>query len=152
MAGLNYAKGQPQGNNNIPFFNSPPAIKAVKQYFSENAAASSVITLTENTTALEVTSTGVPVVLRWVPVTETAGVSPFASVIAGPGATANFDHALTSSARVRFVVPIEVINNAQGYSSMVGGNIENGLFRRVAIKTQVVASVYVTEYGSSNSY
>lgn len=144
---LNYARGIPQGNNGIPFFNSPPAVKAISRYMSENATVSSVITLTADTTAIEISAGGTPVAMQWVLATDTQ-----ASVVAIAGATANFDHTIPSNAVRRFVVPIEGINNAQGYSSMVGANIANGLFRRVAYKTQGVASVMVTEYGSSNSY
>lgn len=152
MSTLNYARGLPIGNNEVPFYNSPPAIKAVTQTFSENAVVSSVITLSPNTTAIEITTVGAPVAMRWV--SQADGTTAATSVIttAGSGGTSNFDHVQTSASRVRFIVPIEVQNNAQGYSSQVGANIANGLFQRIAYKSQGIASVYVTEYGSSNSY
>lgn len=147
MAGQNYARGIPMGNNQMPAsYQAPPAVKAVQQYVGENATASSVVTLTQNTTAIEIGAGGTPVVMRWVTVSDTQ-----ASVVAIAGSTANFDHMIPANTVRRFVVPIEV-NNPQGYGSFVGANIENGLFRRLAFKTQGIASVLVTEYGSSNSY
>lgn len=150
MAGQNYARGIPMGNNQMPAsYQAPPAVKAVKQYLSENATTSSVVTLTMNTTAIEVAAQSAPVALRWVYVADAATAAT--SVIAIAGTTANFDHIVPQNMVRRFVVPIEV-NNPQGNGSMVGANIENGLFRRLAYKTQGIASVAVTEYGSSNSY
>lgn len=145
-----YAAGTPVGNNGVPLFDSPAPFKAVRQYVSENGTASSVVTLSDNTTAIEVAAQTAPVILRWVYVADGTGAQT--SVIGVAGATANLDHVVPANTVRRFVVPIEVINNSQGYSSMVGGNIANGLFRRVAYKTQGIASVMVTEYGSSNSY
>lgn len=147
MAGQNYSRGLAMGNNQIPFQNSPPPIKAVLQYLSENGTASSVITLTENTTAIEIAAQTQPVAMRWVRVTDAATAAT--SVIAVAGASSNFDHIIPANTFRRFVVPIEV-NNPQGYGSFVGANIENGLFRRVAYKTQGVASVMVNEYGNAN--
>lgn len=140
----NYSKGQPLGDNNVPQFGSPAPVKAIARYFVENGSTSSVITLTENTTAVEVasSSTGRAVLLRWVPTTDTA-----ASVTG-----ANFDHVIPANSVRRFVVPIETTNYAQGYGSMVGTNIANGLFRRVAVISAGAGSVLTSEYGSSNSY
>lgn len=149
---FNYSKGQPLGDNLVPQFNCPPPIKAIVRYVGENATASSVISLSDNTTAIEIAAGANASFMRWVPVTETAGVSPFGSVIAVAGATANYDHVITPNTVRRFVVPIEVQNNSQGYSSMVGENRAYGLYQRVAIKTAGIASVLVSEYGKSNSY
>lgn len=144
-----YALGLPVGGNGIPFYNSPPPVKAVRGTYSENATVSSVITLTADTTAIEITSVGSPVAVRWVGQTDAVG-----SVVTAAGVgTSNYDHLLTSSARVRLIVPIEVQRSTGApNASMVGGNIDNGLFQRVAYKTQGIGSVFVTEYGSSNSY
>lgn len=149
MSGQNYAKGIPMGNNQIPFYASPPAIKAVKQYVGENATASSVITLTADTTAIEVAAQTAPVILRWVYISDASTAAT--SVIGIAGATANLDHVIPANTVRRFVVPIEG-NYSEGYGSLVGANINNALFRRVAYKTQGIASVIVTEYGTSNSY
>ena len=150
MAGQNYARGVPMGNNQMPFQGNgtPPAVKAIARYVNENNAASSVITLSENTTSVEIATTA-EAIMRWVPTTDTT-----ASVVGIAGATANYDHVIPANTYRRFVVPIEV-NNPQGYGSFVGANIENGLFRRVAVKggaLVVTGSVLTAEYGSSNSY
>jgi len=140
----NYARGVPMGNNQIPFQNCPPAVKAIGQYFTENAATSSVITLTQDTTAIEITNTAAnrAVAIRWIATGDTA-----ASVT-----SANYDHAVAANTTRRFVVPIEAINNADGYSSAVGANRSNGLFQRVAWISFGPASILGSEYGSSNSY
>lgn len=153
----NYAGGTPTGDNGLPIFgaDSPAPYKAVAQYLDENGSASSVISLTHNTTAIEIATQGTPAVMRWVPTTETAAVSPFASIIAIAGATANFDFFVPANSVRRFVVPIETgVNTTVGatITSVQGQNREYGLYQRVAYATQGVASVVLTEYGKSNTY
>ena len=151
MAGGNYAAGTPAGKNNIPLYGSPAPVKAVEQYLSENGTASSVITMTDNTTAIEIAAQSTPVAMRWVYATDGTGAQT--SVIAVAGATANFDHIIPANTVRRFVVPIETgPYGVAPNSSVVGVAVEAGLFRRLAFKTQGIASVMVTEYGSSNSY
>lgn len=134
------------GNNQMPAsYQAPPAVKATVTRMSENAAVSSVITMSMNTTAIEIAATATPVLLRWVPTTSTD------PSVFGNASVMNYDHIIPANTFRRFVVPIEV-NNPQGYSSQVGANIENGLFRRFAWATPVAGSVYSTEYGSSNFY
>lgn len=151
----NYAAGIPMGNNSMPAsYNAPPAFKAIARYTDEDNSASSVLTLTENTTAIEIAAQGASVIMRWIPVAETAAVSPFASVIGIAGATANYDHVIPANTYRRFVVPIESFVGDTA-SSVQGANRENGLYRRVAIKGAVLlvsGSVLTTEYGSSNTY
>lgn len=142
----NYAMGLPMGNNQYPRSDAQPAIKAIAQYSGENANASSVITMSDNTTSLEIAAQGAPAVMRWVLASDTQ-----ASVVSA-AAGSNYDHFIGSGTVRRFVLPIEVQNNSQGYSSMVGQRVANGLFARVAVKTQGVGSVLTTEYGTSNSY
>lgn len=152
MASLNYAKGIPMGNNQMPAsYDAPPAVKAVVATLSENATTSSLIGLSQNTTAVEISTQGTAAAFKWVNIADVNGSVAATSVIAVAGTTANFDHIVAPNTVRRFVVPIEV-NNPQGYGSMVGANIENGLFRYMALKTQGVASVMLTQYGSSNSY
>lgn len=151
----NYAAGTPVGGNHTPLFGSPAAYKAVEQYTYENAVASSVISLTDNTTAIEVTAVGVPAFVRFVPASETAAVSPFGSVISAAGATANYDFVVPANTVRRLVVPIETSANTTvgaTATSVVGQRVEYGLFARVAIKGSGVSSVLVAEYGNSNSY
>lgn len=141
----------PVGNNQLPISqNTPAPVRAVKQYLNENAAVSSVITLSPNTTAVEIVVGATPVAMRWVYATD--GTGPNTSVIAIAGSTANFDHLLPANQERRFVVPIEVQYAYNPNASVVGDNISNGLFQRIAFKTQGIGSVAVIEYGSSNSY
>ena len=144
-----YAAGSPMGNNGIPFFgaDSPAPFRSTARYVSENGNTSSVISLTHDTTAIEIGTGATAAAMRWVTTADTQ-----ASVVAIAGTTANFDHMIPANTVRRFVVPIEAINNAAGYGSAVGANREFGLFQRVAWKTQGIASVLLTEYGSSNSY
>lgn len=144
---MNYARGKPVGNNNVPFFDSPPPVKAISQFYAENGVASSVITLSHNTTAIEIAAQGSPVVMRWVAVGDTV-----ASVVGSVAGALNFDNVIPANTVTRFVVPIEIMNTAEGVGSVVGQNIANGLYRRVAYKTQAVGSILVSEYGSSNAY
>jgi hypothetical protein len=140
------------GNNQMPAsYIAPPAVKAVVSKMSENGTVSSMFSLSQNTTAIEVSAQGATAAFRWVANADAQNSVAATSVIAVAGTTANFDHVVPANSMRRFVVPIEV-NNPQGYGSMVGANIENGLFRWFAWKTQGVGSVFLTEYGSSNSY
>lgn len=151
----NYAAGTPVGGNQMPIYGSPAAFKAVARYVNENGTTSSVITLSDNTTAIEVATGATAAVLRWVPATETAAVSPFGSVIAIAGATANFDHEIPANSFRRFVLPMESgVNTTVGANntSVVGQRVEYGLYARVAVKTQGIGSVLVSEYGNSNTY
>lgn len=128
-----------KGGAPMPDYATNASIKAT--YASENAAVSSVITLTPDTTAIEIAAIGASPtggVMRWVRVADTQ-----ASVISAAG-TANFAHVIPNNEVRKFAVPIEVMYQAP--SSMVGANIQNGLYRRVAIKSIGVASVILTEY------
>lgn len=124
--------------------NIPSPFKALATNGNVNQAASSVITLTDNTTMVEVAAMGAGgAVIRWVPATETAGVAPAASVI-GLGTGQNFDHGVPASTVRRFVVPIE---NVVTQYSVVGANVQNGLYKRLAvISAGGISSVLVTEY------
>lgn len=142
----NYARGKALGNNGIPFQDSPPPFKALAVGGSTNQAASSVITLTEDTTAVEVAVIGTGgAVMKWVATGDTVG-SVFGVTSVGATNAANFDHVVAAATLRRFVIPIEA-QQATGYSSQMGANRANGLYRRVAIlSTGGVSSVILTEY------
>jgi hypothetical protein len=133
----NYAKAQPLDRNQNYLMGYPAPASALASY-GATVAASSVITLTDNTTVLEVTAAGgAGVAIKWI---STGNTNP--SVISS-GATANFDHIIANGQTRRFVVPIETIGN----SSIVGANKQNGLFNRVAWNaTTSSASVFGTEF------
>lgn len=118
------------------------SVKAI--YASENGAVSSVITLTPDTTVLEIVSIGsAPAggAMRWV---KTGDASTAATSVITAAGTANFNHVIPGNVVMKFAVPIETMYQAP--SSMVGANIQNGLYRRVAIKSFGVSSVLLTEY------
>lgn len=149
---LNYARGVAVGNNQMPAsYDAPPPVKSLAITGNTNQAASSVITLTQNTTAIEVAALGAGgAMLRWIAIADTeASVVGVSSV--GATYAPNFDHAIPAATVRRFVVPVESFV-ATGYASTQGVNRLEGLFRRVAVIAGGASSVVVTEYGSSNSY
>jgi hypothetical protein len=135
---INYSKPLPKDSGNSEVMQDYPAARtALRRITSENAAVSSVITLNDNTTMMEVTALGASAVLRWVPTTDTQ-----ASVISAAGATANYDHVIPAGTLRRFVVPQETA----GITSIAGANIMNGCYQRVAYKSTGIGSVMSTEY------
>lgn len=142
---MNYSKNIPRDVGGAYMTANPVPVEAIQQ-FGAGAGNSSVITFDDNATNLEVTALGTPgnsgIAIRWIPRTETAGVSPFASVIAS-AAGANYDHIVPNGVTRTFVIPREVGT----INSVVGANIQQGLFRRVAfVQANVAASVYATTY------
>lgn len=137
MSIRNYAKklGYEQGNS--PMVGWPSPVKAQAQYYTDNVAASSVITLTDSTTQVEVKATGSDFLVRWVPVGDAA---------AGSVTTANYDHIVPSGTFRQFVVPVETA----GVTSIVGINVQAGLYKRIAVNkinaASNVASVLTSEY------
>lgn len=115
----------------------PAPIKAKAVYASENSSTSSVISVTHNTTGVEVAAVGGAAVLRWIATSDTQ-----ASVISAAG-SANFDHVIPTGTYRRFVLPIESQGNP---TSVQGINRANGLYQRIAIKSVGVSSVLLTEY------
>ena len=138
---IDYSGGPPIGRNTHPIQGSPHPIRSQARRLSENATVSSVITLTDDTTAIEIGTQGTAAAMRWVSVADGTGAQ--SSVIAVAGATANFDHVIPPDTVRRFVVPIE-LGGVQ--ASTVGANVQNGLYKRVAWKTQGIASVFLSEY------
>lgn len=140
---LNYAVEIPHDKNVEPLQGYPSPIKA-KATWATTQLASSVITLTDNTTVLEVSAGGGQgVYLRWVRSTETAAGAPFASVISSGLGLANFDHVVTAGQTRRFVVPPDT----GPVNSVVGINKQAGLINRVAwITPAPVSSILATEF------
>lgn|SRR3990167_3961418 len=136
----NYAKNLPRESGGEALVNQVPAVLAQARYASENSSASSVISVTENTTEIEVAAVGNAAVVKWI---TTSNTNP--SVISAAG-TANFDHVVPIGAFRRFIIPKETSGLATGASSISGLNTTNGLYRRVAIKSIGIASVLLSEY------
>ncbi len=125
----NYAKSLARDVNGNVMQEYPAPIPALARYQVENAVTSSVISLTPNTSALEIGAVGGQgLVIRWVPVTETAAAAGAKASVIASGLTANFDHHIPTGQYRRFVVPRET----QG-AAMVGqvGSL-NGLYQRLA--------------------
>lgn len=128
------------GNNNVGMTGLSAPYPATLAYSSENATASSVISLTSMATAIEIAAIGAPVVMKWIKSTDTQ-----ASVVS-TASGANFDHVISSGSLRRFVVPIETNPNTFNSTGSLGPNPANGLYQRVAYKTIGAASVLTTEY------
>lgn len=132
----NYAKSIPVDQGGSSLTDSPAPIKGVARFYRDNGSTSSIQTLTDNTTQIEVGTANGPALIRWIPASEGAA-APAGSVL-----TTNFDHYIPANAVRYFVVPKE----SQGSSSIVGANVQNGLYKRVAISNMTVASVVTIEY------
>ncbi len=132
----------PQDKNGMAMQEFQSAKKATDSWLSENATASSVLLLGHDTTALEIHAVDKDAVIRWVAATgAAAGVT---SVVAIAGATANFDAVIPAGTVRRFAIPVEVANSEA--ASVQGVNRSEGLYNRVAWKTQGISSVFANEY------
>lgn len=144
----NYAAKLANDSSGEPMQNAPAPIPAKATWAAIVAlGVSSVISLGDRTTVVEVeASGGNGVAIRWVKTSETAGVSPFASVISSGLGLANYDHIVPSGVVRRFVVPIDdsIRVNVQ---SVMGTNGQNGLYKRLAwTAAGATASVMATEF------
>ena len=128
-----------RGNNVMQEF--PAATSVLAIYASENSSASSVISVTHNTTIIEIAAVGGPAVMRWVSSVVAFGA---ATSVISAAATANFNHVIPTATVRRFAIPIE--RQDTNPQSVQGINRLNGLYNRVAIKSIGVASVLLTEY------
>ena len=84
----NYAPHIPTDRAGNPLQHYPSARPALARHTDENALLSSVISVTHDTTALEIAAIGGAAVMRWVTTAETA-----ASVISAV-ANADYDHVI----------------------------------------------------------
>jgi len=135
--------GSPIAQNGEMMQEIPDPKPALARY-GASTQASSVITLTDDTTMIDIAVVGpqgTGLAVKWIPTTDTQ-----ASVVAS-GATANFDYAIPSPWRQRLAVPVEK-TGASGSSSMVGVNLSKGLYKRFAyIGTGApMPSVFVAEH------
>lgn len=127
---------------------APPPFIALNTYMRENAVASSVISLNPNTVDVEVSSVGQQsnsgLVIRWIPLTETAAAAGAKASVIASGLSANFDHYIPGNTTRRFVVPKETIGQTAG--GQIGS--VNGLYQRLAwINAGTVASsILANEY------
>ena len=153
----NYAAGMPVGDNQMPVGAVTPApLKAIATLTKDAGNnVSSILILTDNTTAIEVSASGAPAYIRWM-AQSLVDSSVAGTSVLSTGA-ANYDHIIPASTVRRFVVPISTDSNrtvGATATSMVGQNVEYGLFKNVGlIGTGAITSIIaVTQYGKSNSY
>lgn len=134
---LNYAKGKPVGNNQMPFYDSPPAVTAIavdNRTTAATAGVSSITVLNANTTAIEVMAAGAPAFLKWLTQSVVDSSVAGTSVISA-GTTANFDGMVAKDTVRRFIVPISPAVTAPpgSYGQPQGANKDNNLYPNVAI-------------------
>ena len=125
---MNYAKLLPRDIGGAAMQQFATPLQAVAQIVSTNAVASSIWSLSQHTTIIEIGTQGAAgACIRWVAATENASVAGYhGSVIASmPGA--NFDHYIPPNTVRRFVIPKET----QGVYAGGIGSI-NGLYQKVA--------------------
>lgn len=111
---------------------------ALEEDLSENNVVSSLITLTDNTTEIEVAAVGAAAAIKWIATGDTIG-----SVITAAGTTADFDFVIPPNMMRRFPVPIEKF---VAQTSVVGLNKQYGLYNRVAVKSVAIGSILTTQY------
>lgn len=127
-----YARRLPIDQNNNPYPAPPPFTSNQSQ--TGVPVASSVITLNDKTTVIDVT------------VMATAAAS--AGIIGKWGSasvtSSNYDWVVQAGNFRTFVVPVSVM----GTSSVAGANVANGLYNSVSVKTVngTAASILTAEY------
>ncbi len=103
---------------------------------SENNSASSLITLNDNTTSIEVHAVNGAAVIKWISASTVSGLgntSVYSSVAGGP---INFDGMIPTNYYRRYAVPQATI----GVNSIVGLNKQAGLYNAVAVKSAGIAA------------
>ena len=136
---LNYAPAMAAGKNGIPIQNAPPPTSVLASYNRESGVASSVISVSHDTTMLEIAALGGSAAMRWVRTGDTQ--ASIVAVVSG----ANFAHVIPTGTVRQFVIPIEAIGSSG--ASVQGVNRAEGLYQRVAIiSAGAASSVLLTEY------
>ena len=131
-----YAPKTPRGKDNNPKVGYIPTVLRLANAVRENASASSVTSLTHNTTELEITAVGQGMAGRWAANQATSVIT----VVASPA----FDFVVPSGETRRFVIPRETSGS---YASVQGVNRAEGLYQNIATKTLTGAgSVLLAEY------
>lgn len=124
-----YAKQFPKDRTNQLVVGAPPAFITLQSQIG-NPVASSVITLSSMTTVVGMSAIGGTIIGKW-------GV---ASVTSN-----NFDVMVSPNTGTQmFVVPVSVM----GTGSIVGANVQNGLYPAISVKqaTSSIATVLTIEY------
>jgi hypothetical protein len=132
---INYAKQLPRDKNGEVMEGFPPAFPAIQTVVGV-PAASSVITLSDSATMIEISTIGAAAALiHW-------GTT---SIISS-SASASFDNAIPGNSTRRFVIPQQTVG--AGDTSVMGANSANGLYSKVAVmvlhasNTSVMTTAY----------
>ena len=137
----NYAKPLPFDKKTVPLQNYPAATSTLGSIYRDNASASSVTSLHENTTVIEVTAEGGAAGIRW-------AINQATSILTDAGVS-DFDNVIADGETRRFVVPrnTQAIPNYSGIDnpSVVGLNVAEGLFSNVATVSFGAGSVLLSQ-------
>lgn len=136
----NYAKMLPKDRSDATMTDYPPAFPALATNVIENHTVSSVTALNPNTTIIEITAITTAAAIKW---SNQSNLAASSSVFTAVG-VANFDAFIPSGQTRRFVVPRS--SQAQAPGSVVGLNVQEGLYTGIAMKSTVVGSVLLTQY------
>jgi hypothetical protein len=129
----NYPHITPKDQSGETMQGYPAATVALQRTTAIPPVASSVISLSDGTTIIEVAALNGAVALKW----------GSGSVIAVAGATANYDHIVPINTTRRFVVPIQKVPD---HNSVMGVNGANGLYNTLAVITMSSTLSAISEY------
>lgn len=130
----NYGKPLPVDRDGGKMVMSPPSASSLGSKMRENAATSSVMAFNDNTTVIEVTALGTAAGLKWA---TNQATSVYTSIL-----SENYDNIIPPNSTRIFVVP----RLTQAVNSIVGLNIQEGLFPAVALRSVGIGSVLVAQY------
>lgn len=125
-----YAKQLPRDKDFQTFQGVVPAFPSLQSQ-SGVPLTSSVISLSDNTTVVNITTVGGAIIGKW-----------------GTGSVTgtNFDISIEADGNNSFVVPVSVFGKGMPNGSVVGVAVANGLYNSLAVKTIGSASILTTEY------
>ena len=135
---LNYASALPVDERGATMQGYPPA--AIAQATTVAVTnISSIITLNNNSTDIEILAPNTAVAIKWIGVNAAQ-----TSVIASSLGTSNFDNTIPAASYRRFVIPRET----QGIAGPALAGSVHGLYQRLAVVpiNGGVASILVTEF------
>ena len=131
-----YAKGLPIDARGTAMHELPPDALTLQTTGSIPPVASSVITFSAGTTLIELTALNNSLAYKWGP----------DSVIATAGATANFNGIVPVNSTRRLVIPVSIVATTAGSSMLGGANLQNGLYRNMAVIATASVLTAITEY------
>jgi len=138
---LNPYPNPPIGKSQAPIQGAATHATAKAVWASDNKATSSIIILTDNTTFLEVGAIGAGAAIKFLTQSTVDSSVAGTSVISAAG-TANADHFFAPDTINKIAIPVAY----QVQTSIVGANVQNGLYKHIAIKSLGASSVMVNEF------